>query len=197
MQNSNANVLKPHTRILTFLAALAVFVVIFVPIWRIELVAPQYPEGLEMFIHADKLSGDVPIINGLNHYIGMRELHEKDFIEFAVLPYVIAVIAVMGVLVAIVNRRWALISWFVIYALFGVLAMIDFYQWLYNYGHNLDPTAPIKVPGMTYQPPMIGFKQLLNFGAYSIPDIGGWIMAGVGGLLGILVILELVKNRQR
>ena len=44
--------------------------------------------------------------------------------------------------------------------------MVDFYLWEYEYGHNLDPTAPIQVPGMSYQPPLIGYKMLLNFGAY-------------------------------
>jgi copper chaperone NosL len=70
-----------------------------------------------------------------------------------------------------------------LYLAFGILAMVDFYRWEYNYGHNLDPTAPIQVPGMAYQPPLIGFKQLLNFGAYSYPDIGGWIFLTVGAIM--------------
>ncbi|HEX7069478.1 MAG TPA: hypothetical protein VF190_01680, partial [Rhodothermales bacterium] len=41
--------------------------------------------------------------------------------------------------------------------------------------HNLDvERAIIKVPGMTYQPPLIGVKQLLNIRASSWPWIGGW-----------------------
>src|SRR3546814_13433505 len=75
------------TRSISILCGIALIIVIFVPIWRIQLDAPQYPEGLEMQIHANKLAGDVEIINGLNHYIGMRTLHKDDFIEFTVLPY--------------------------------------------------------------------------------------------------------------
>lgn len=179
------------TRILSVLCGAALFMVIFLPIWRIELEAPQYPEGLEMQIYADRLAGDVEIINGLNHYIGMRTLHADDFVEFAVLPYIIGIIAVFGIIAAIVNRKWFFFIWVGSYLLFAILALVDFYLWEYNYGHNLDPTAPIQVPGMTYQPPLIGFKQLLNFGAYSIPDIGGWIMAGVGLVLLILSIREI------
>ena len=42
--------------------------------------------------------------------------------------------------------------------------------------HHLDfEHAIIKIPGMNYQPPLIGVKQLLNFTAVSWPDIGGWI----------------------
>ena len=42
---------------------------------------------------------------------------------------------------------------------------------------------------MAYQPPLIGFKQLLNFGAYSIPDIGGWLFIVVGLLSAFCVWL--------
>jgi copper chaperone NosL len=48
--------------------------------------------------------------------------------------------------------------------------MYDFYMWEYDYGHQLNPDAPIKVPGMTYQPPLIGSKQLLNITAVSLPS---------------------------
>ena len=68
--------------------------------------------------------------------------------------------------------------------------MVDFWRWEYQYGHDLDPDAAIRIPGMAYQPPLIGFKQLLNFGAYSIPDIGGWIFIIVGCCLLGLVIIE-------
>lgn len=47
------------------------------------------PEGLGLSIYANKLGGDVDIINGLNHYIGMKTLHAEEFIEFTVLPYII------------------------------------------------------------------------------------------------------------
>jgi copper chaperone NosL len=65
--------------------------------------------------------------------------------------------------------------------------LIDFYRWGYNYGHNLDPNAAIQVPGMTYQPPLIGYKNLLNFTAYSGPDVGGWILIASGTLAGLLL----------
>lgn len=183
--------LKTITRILSVIAGLFLLGSLFLPIWKIELTAPQYPEGLEMYIHANKLSGEVEIINGLNHYIGMKELHAEDFIEFTVLPYFIVALAVLAILVAFVNRKWFLYAWIVAFVLFGVGFGIDFYFWLYDYGHNLDPTAPIQVPGMSYQPPIIGFKQLLNFGAYSIPAIGGWVLFTAAFLMGVGLFNEL------
>lgn len=179
----------------TFICGLALVVVLFVPLWQIELQAPQYPEGLVLKMHPHKLAGNVDIINGLNHYIGMKTLHTEDFIEFTVLPYIIGFFALFCFLVAVINKRKWLVALFVSFCLFGIVAMCDFYRWNYDYGHNLDPNAAIQVPGMSYQPPLIGYKQLLNFGAYSIPDIGGWIFIGVGLLLLTAVIMQFRNKR--
>lgn len=187
---NNDNHLKVSSRIMLVLAAVMLVSSLFVAIWRIELDAPQYPEGLALLIYANKLGGDVDIINGLNHYIGMQTLHTENFIEFTLLPYLIGAFAVFSLLTALLNSKKILTILLIAFVLFGVVSMVDFYQWNYNYGHNLDPNAAIKVPGMAYQPPLIGFKQLLNFGAYSIPDIGGWLFIGAGLIMLILTVLE-------
>lgn len=186
--------LRPVTRLLTLLSSLAIIAVLFFPMWRIELTAPQYPEGLKLVIFPHKLGGNVDVVNGLNHYIGMRTLHAEDFIEFTVLPYIIGTLAFFGLLTLFINRRWFFTAWSGFFILFGIIAMIDFYRWEYNYGHNLDPTAPIRVPGMSYQPPLIGYKQLLNFGAYSVPDIGGWLFIAVGLILVAGLVIEFRKT---
>ena len=146
--------LKTFPRILFFIGSAILLVVLSQPIWRIELDAPQYPEGLILKIHADKLAGDVDVVNGLNHYIGMRTLHAEDFIEFVALPYIILFFAFLGLLFAYLNNRKLLYTWLGLFATFAVLAMIDFWRWEYDYGHNLDPSAAIQIPGMAYQPPL-------------------------------------------
>ncbi|WP_164111918.1 MULTISPECIES: hypothetical protein [Sphingobacterium] len=179
----NPGSIKKIHRVLLVSSGLLLFTTIFFPIWRIELDAAQYPEGLELLIYSNKLAGQVDIINGLNHYIGMKTLHAADFIEFTILPYILGMFALAFIAVGIFGKLKALKILFTAFVLFGIIAMVDFWIWEYNYGHDLDPNAAIKVPGMAYQPPLIGFKQLLNFGAYSIPDIGGWIIVGVGVVL--------------
>lgn len=175
---------------------LALIIVLFVPLWQIELAAPQYPEGLILKMYPNKLAGNVDIINGLNHYIGMKTLHTEDFIEFTVLPYIIAFFAAFCLLVGLLLKSVrGLISLFVSFVVFGIVAMIDFWRWEYQYGHDLNPDAAINVPGMTYQPPLIGYKQLLNFGAYSIPDIGGWIFIAVGATLLAAIYLQFKKQK--
>ncbi|MCZ2223113.1 MAG: nitrous oxide reductase accessory protein NosL [Chitinophagales bacterium] len=182
--------ISARSKVMLAIAALALIISIFVPLWNIYLDAPQYPEGLVLQIYANKIGGNVDIINGLNHYIGMKTLHTEDFIEFKLLPYLIGFFALLFIIVALVGKRILLNLSLILFALFGVVSMVDFWRWLYDYGHNLDPNAAIKVPGMVYQPPLLGFKQLLNFGAFSIPTTGGWMFISAGVLVLIAVILE-------
>jgi copper chaperone NosL len=182
------------TRGVLLLSGLLLIGVLYLPIWTIELNAPQYPEGLSMSIHANKLGGNVDIINGLNHYIGMKTLHEADFPEFTILPYCIIFFSVFFVITAFLAKRKLLFVLLFLFLSFGIVAMADFWRWEYDYGHNLNPDAAIKVPGMSYQPPLIGYKQLLNFGAYSMPGTGGWIFIIAGLALAAVVIYELKKR---
>jgi len=192
----NASRLSSLVRLLVILCAILLLIVLVVPLWRIDLDAPQYPEGLRLLIYPHKLAGNVDIINGLNHYIGMKTLHSDDFIEFKLLPYIIGFFAAFCLLVSAIGKRILLNILLIVFFCFGVISMIDFWKWEYDYGHNLNPEAAIIVPGMAYQPPLIGFKQLLNFGAYSIPDIGGWLFIAVGIILSLCVFLEYRRHKK-
>ncbi len=182
------------SRLLTLLAAIALLIVLFVPLWQIQLAAPQYPEGLVLKMYPHKLGGDVEVINGLNHYIGMKTLHSENFIEFTILPYLIGFFILFALTVFIINKRKWLFALLYSFIAFGIISMVDFYRWNYNYGHDLDPNAPIQVPGMSYQPPILGYKQLLNFGAYSIPDIGGSLFIAAGLMLLLAVFVQIRKK---
>lgn len=187
MKTRASGKLPVGARLLLALGALLLVGTYYVSVWRIELWAPQYPEGLVMSIWLDHLTGNIESINNLNHYIGMKTVHEESFPEFRILPAAIGVLIGMGALAALLGRRWAAVAWLVALVLFLTVAMVDFYRWEYDYGHNLDPKAPIKVEGMSYQPPLIGYKQLLNFEAYSLPDTGAWLI-GIATLLAALAV---------
>lgn len=185
--------LKTSTRIIIAIASLAMISAYYVPLWQILMWAPQYPEGLEMKIWIDNLSGDVRIISALNHYIGMKHIEVSMFPEFKYMIYIVGVLIGFGLLTSLVNRRFMLVAFGSLIVASGIAALVDFYLWGYDYGHNLDPTAPIVVPGMAYQPPVIGTKQLLNFTAFSGPDIGGWIFLVIGITIIGLLALEIFK----
>lgn len=182
------------SRLYLLVSSLGLFLILFLPLWRIELDAPQYPEGLVLTINPSGLAGDVDIINGLNHYIGMKTLHSADFIEFTILPYCIGFFGVLFMIGGLQKSKVFLNAIVISFLVFCVISMIDFWRWEYNYGHDLNPDAAIQVPGMAYQPPLIGFKQLLNFGAYSIPASGGWIFASIALLGFFILIKENIKS---
>ena len=189
--------LKLVTRIAVVVSALLMISAYYVPLWQILMWAPQYPEGLEMKIWINNLSGDVKIISALNHYIGMKHIEVQMFPEFQYMIYIVGFLIGIGLLTAIINRRFMLATFASLILAAGIGALIDFYLWGYDYGHNLDPTAPIIVPGMSYQPPLIGTKQLLNFTAFSGPDIGGWIFLLAGIVVIALVFFEFYTLRKK
>jgi copper chaperone NosL len=188
--------LKTVSRWTIAISALMMVTAYFVPLWEILMWAPQYPEGLEMKIRINNITGDVKIISALNHYIGMKHIEVSMFPEFKYMVYIVGFILLTGLMTAIINKRVLLWVYASLILAAGVGALVDFYLWGYDYGHNLDPTAPIVVPGMSYQPPLIGTKQLLNFTAFSGPDIGGWIFLASGILAIGTLVYELYQSRK-
>ena len=178
------------------IASLLLLGLFFLPAWRIDLFAPQYPEGLMMNIWIDRISGDVEIINGLNHYIGMKPFTSESFPEFKYLYLIVIFFMLFGLLISITGKSSLLKYFLIVSFLGGCVAMYDFYQWGYEYGHDLDPKAAIQVPGLSYQPPVFGHKRLLNFDAYSFPDIGGWLVVISVALAAFVYIFEYYKIKK-
>ena len=189
--------LQPLSRIFIAVSALLMVSAYFLPLWQILMWAPQYPEGLGMKIWIDNITGDVKIISALNHYIGMRHIEVSMFPEFQYMVYIVAFVMATGLIAALINRRYAMYLYTGLIVACGIAALVDFYLWGYDYGHNLDPNAAIVVPGMAYQPPVIGTKQLLNFTAFSGPDIGGWIFMGSGALAVAAVVFEIYQSKKK
>ncbi len=179
------------SRILVLVAALAMGLVYVLPLWRIELEAPQYPEGLGMVIRIDDVAGvklhDLSNINNLNHYIGMKRIEPDAIPELVFMPMILGGLIALGLLVAALGRRRLLYGWVALFLAVSVAGLVDFWKWEYDYGHDLDDeTAIIKIPGMSYQPPLIGSRQILNFTAHSWPGAGGWILIAAAAT-GVLV----------
>lgn len=183
--------MKTFHKVLFISAALMLLALFIFPMWKITLVAPQYPKGVTMYIWINKISGSEPgtlqNINILNHYVGMKKIIPESIPELQYFPYVILAMTFLGVVFGFIGKRSLWIFWFALLAVLCIAGIYDFYLWEYDYGHNLSPDAPIKVPGMAYQPPVIGNKVLLNFLAKSWPWIGGWFV-GLSFLLSGLAI---------
>lgn len=179
-------------RILVAFAALLMSAGFVLPLWRVDLIAPQYPEGLGMLIRVNTVVGvkeqDLNSINNLNHYIGMKRIEPDAIPELKYMPAILGTLVVTALLVALIGRRRVLYGWAVAFSAVLVAGLYDYWKWGYEYGHDLDvDTAIIKIPDMTYQPPLIGSKQLLNFVATSWPASGGWLLVLASMLVAVAV----------
>ena len=186
-------------RLLVMLASVLMMGVYLFPLWNVRLTAPQYPEGLGMQIRINTVEGatenDLNNINNLNHYIGMKRIEPEAIPELRIMPWIVAGIIVTGLATAALAKRQLLYAWTAGFLAIALIGLIDFWKWEYDYGHNLDNEhAILKIPGMTYQPPLIGAKQLLNFRAVSLPSVGG-ILIGVAMALALAAVVLAWRER--
>jgi hypothetical protein len=183
-------------RALVVLAFLLVVPSYLAPLYEMTMFAPQYPEGLRLHIYSYKLDGgnggqDVKEVNVLNHYIGMKDLSTDEFTEFKWMPFVIGVMGLLFLRTAVLGKMSHLVDVLVLYLYFGLFSLWSFAYKMYWYGHNLAPTASVKVDPFT--PPLVGYKKLANFEVYSFPGLGSYALVAV---VVVLVLALWLGGRQ-
>ena len=191
----------PSARLVLVLLAGLLAASFALPLWKITLEAPQYPDGLELAIYSYKLEpgGDgqhLQEINTLNHYIGMRPLDRAAMKDLDWLPFALGALILLVLRLAAIGTVRGLVDLTVMTIYLGVFSMGRFVYQLYTYGHELDPTAPVKVEPFT--PVIFGSKQIANFNTSSYPQAGSFlVVAFVLGLVGLLVWHLRADRRQR
>jgi hypothetical protein len=173
-------------RALLTAAACLIVLAYFLPLWNLTMFAQQYPQGLRLDIYSHTLVGgnggqDVKEINILNHYIGMRDLAIEDFTEFKWMPFVLGGLALLYLRAVVLGTVKELVDATVVFFYFGAFSLWSFGYKLFLYGHDLAPTAAVKVP--PFMPPMFGYRKIANFEVYSYPKSGSYVLAGVVLLL--------------
>ncbi|OGU80209.1 MAG: hypothetical protein A2W11_07045 [Ignavibacteria bacterium RBG_16_35_7] len=191
--------MNSKSKVILITASLILILTFFFPLWSIDLEAPQYPEGIGLRIWINQITGlkpnDLNNINGLNHYIGMKEIVPDAIPELKIMPYIIIFMIIFGLVSALAGKRFLVYAWIALFIILAAIGLYDFYMWEYDYGHNLNPHAAIKIPGMVYQPPLIGSKMLLNFNAISLPNISFYILFFTVVLAVIALILDRRTNK--
>ena len=196
---------KPLTlksRILILIAVLVLIPSFFFPLWNMSFYSNQYTDGLVLHIYSYQLEGgktanrdDLREINSLNHYIGMRPLLESDFSEFTWVPLVIGLLMILALRAMVLGKMSNLVDVFVLFTYFGLFSLWSFYHRLYMYGHNLDPTASIKVQPFT--PPVFGSKQIANFMVNSFPGFASYLLFAFAVLLLLSILLSARRTKVR
>ncbi|MFK9091634.1 hypothetical protein [Bacillus salipaludis] len=184
------NKLSITSSMLIGLAAIFIGASIFFPWWKMVFYAPQYPEGLNIIVYPYKLAGEIDIINGLNHYIGMSNFGEENFPELSYLVYLISGLAVLTLLTAILRNKKVLYGLIGMIAIGGLAGILDLHFALQKYGSNLDPKAPIKID--PFVPPIIGENTVANFITHSLLGTGIYFVIAAF----ILLFIPLWKDRK-
>ena len=168
------------SRLILLVAAVAIAASFFFPLWKMHLVAPQYSDGLDLYIFSYKLEAGglngqhLVEINNLNHYIGMKPIQQADFLEMRWIPFVFGLLILLILRSIVFGQMSNVVDLFALFTYFGIFSIGSFWYRLYEYGHNLDPMAPMRIKPFT--PLLIGVKQIANFRESSFPQAGAYLL---------------------
>ena len=191
--------LRGRGRLLLVLLVLPLLLSFAFPLWRISMKAPQYPDGLAMDIYSYQVVGgndghDVQEINTLNHYIGMHTITREELRDLDWIPFAMIGMALLALRAAALGNVRSLIDLSMIAVYVSAIAFGRFVWMLWEFGHHLDPKAPVKVA--PFMPVVFGERQIANFLTRSMPQLGSLLMGTFTlGVLG-LTALYLWRGRQ-
>jgi copper chaperone NosL len=171
---------------LLMLGAMLLVVSIFLPYWQMTLHAPQYPDGLHVQLYVNNMEGDVREIDGLNHYIGMPKLEEAGKLERSFSFLAIGALALLLIGAVFMHSPLAAVLALPAVA-YPLVFLADLFYWLYTFGHNLDPSAPLSNSIKPFTPAILGTGTIGQFRTVARVDIGFYlaILASVIILLGL------------
>lgn len=191
LNRSLATPLLARTRLFLLALLIPLGAAAFAPLWTLEMVAPQYPAGLELRIYPYTVEGDIGEVNTLNHYIGMAAIDRAALSDLDWLPFALGVASLLLLRVAAIGDLRSLVDLVALYTYFGLFSFARFAYTLYVFGHNLNPDAPFDVDPFT--PVVLGTGQVANFTITSLPSTGAWALTLVG--LALVVVLAVSVRR--
>jgi copper chaperone NosL len=179
---------------LLLLAAALVAAAVSLPLWGMTLVSTQYPEGLRMIVYPGRIVGDIAELNALNRYVGMMPISDEFFAELRILPTAFYLIAAAAVGAALVRRRWSAAVPLVLMSALAAYGFRAMHTRLWQFGHDLDPSAPIEIPPFT--PPMFGTNQIAQFASYSYFSWGTFLPLAAGVLIALVLASDYTAGRR-
>jgi hypothetical protein len=173
------------------IAAILLIISIPLPYWKMELQAPQYPQGLHITAYVNELTGDLSEINGLNHYIGMRPLEEAAQLEKSVSRVAIGLLAVLTLFSIFIHTKWVVLLALPAITM-PVLFLADLQWWMAKFGTELDPKAPLSSAIKPFVPSVLGRGKIAQFETIALPAIGLYLAISAS----LLVIVGLYFHRK-
>lgn len=191
--------LRGGARLLLLVSIVPLLLSFAFPLWRISMEAPQYPQGLSMDIYLYKLEGgndghDIQEINTLNHYIGMHQITRDELRDLDWLPFGVLAMALLALRAALLGNVRTMIDLGMIAAYISVVAFGRFVYMLWEFGHKLDPKAPVDVA--PFMPVVFGSKKIANFWTHSMPHIGSLMMGAFTVTVWAITLWYLWRGRK-
>lgn len=176
--------------VLTLAAAGLLLASYFFPYWQMELDAPQVPDNLILTVYLHSVEGDVWEIDIWNKTIGMKPIETAAQLERRLsLPGLILIAVIL--VASLFAGRFS--SWFklpgILFPAFFAVMMAYF---LYDYGHDLNPRAPIRIE--PFMPGFVGERHIAQFSTYSSFELGFWLALAAAGLLVIALGIQTLSN---
>ncbi|MBI5250183.1 MAG: hypothetical protein HY912_11875 [Desulfomonile tiedjei] len=191
-------------RFLILVAAAALIIVSMrYPMWYMYLDSNNFPNGIGMSIWAThpgdpediaQLDGGLKEVNVLNHFIGMKEISRETMPIFRVLPVVLMIVAVACVVAAFIRKKWASFAVVILFAMISTGGLFALVYNLYSFGHNLDPTAAIKID--PFMPGIYGEHKLAQFTTYSDFYWGTYLLVIAFLLIVAAWVIDIISFRR-
>ncbi|MFQ6675840.1 MAG: hypothetical protein ACE5LH_05790 [Fidelibacterota bacterium] len=145
---------------------------LLLPYIFIVFTAPQYPDkSPKMYLHANALKGDLRDWEVVGRYIGIDV--EPDLPEFDhnIVVFIVTILASLVWISAFLSTRFKKIASVIL--LTTAISMAGWAQYrLYQQGHNLDPSAPLRSVVKPFTPPLIGVTRVSKIKIYHLPHVG-------------------------
>jgi hypothetical protein len=164
---------------------------LLLPYWVLNLKAPQFPDGLTVTAYVNRLEGDVGELEGLNHYVGLGSFEDAAVLERSIAIYAIVGLVALLLAALVIHSRWVLLLTLPA-IFFPIVFLVDLQFWLYDFGHNLDPLAPLAAAVGEFTPPIFGPAEIAQFDTLALPG-PGLIVAMIAS---VLLIYAMVLHRR-
>lgn len=171
------------------IAAVLLLVSLLLPYWVLNLKAPQFPDGLTVTAYVNRLEGDVGELEGLNHYVGLGSFEDAAVFERSIAVIAITGLAALLLAALFVHSRWVLLLTLPA-LLFPIVFLVDLQYWLYDFGHNLDPLAPLAAAVGEFTPPIFGPAEIAQFTTLALPGFGLLLAFGASIVIGYALVLH-------
>lgn len=186
--------------IISFFFSIIVF---FLPIWRINFKAPQFPQSLGIYFYLYKIKeekkNDIYNIDILNHYIGIKKIKSENFNELKIIT--ILFIVIMFIKLIELSKKEKTLSLNIIelimYNISIVIALFCVFKYNNIFFKNIDKRAPYSslMEESGYRPPILGKKKIGKIEIKSYPEIVFFFVT-TNFFITIIKIIKKKKNEK-